>query len=216
MDEKQLQEKIIQIGNDLIAQGLTEGTGGNISGRLPGMDWFYMSPSGIPYADIKPEDLVKINIKGEIIGGTRKPSIEHNLHLKVFQNREDVNAVVHTHSTFASAMATLRKDIPPILDSMVATFGGPLRVADYAIMGSMELAENVSKVLKTDNGALVANHGAIAIGETFDQAMGRCHLIEKISQIMLLANGAGTPVAISEENIEKALKFLKNNYGQKK
>lgn len=215
MNERQLQEKIIQIGNDLIAQGLTEGTGGNISGRLPGADWIYISPSGIPYAEIKPEDLVKIDLKGEIIGGTRKPSIEYNLHLKVFQNRPEVNGVIHTHSTYASAWATLHREIPPILDSMVASFGGPLRVAKYATMGSMELAENVNEILKMDNGALLANHGAIAVGTDLDQAMRRCHLIEKVSQIMLFASCAGTPVAISEENIKKALAFLRANYGQK-
>ena len=214
MNQEQLQREIIKIGNDLIKKGLTSGTGGNISGRLPGEDWFYISPSGIPYADIKAEDLVKISLNGEIIGGKRKPSIEYNMHLKIFQQRDDVYAVVHTHSFYAKAVAAVRRDIPPILDIIAIKFGGPIEVTEYARPGSLKLAENTSQKLQHKNGVLVANHGAIGVGQDFEQAMEYCDLIEESAKLVLFAKMLGNPVPLTREEIEDNLDFFCNNYGQ--
>lgn len=215
MNEKELKEMIIEIGNLLVEEELTSGTGGNISGRLPGADWFYITPSGIPYSEITNEDFVKINLQGKIIEGNRRPSIEHNMHLKIFQNRDDINAVVHTHSFYAKTVAVVRKDIPPIMDIIALMFGGPIEVTKYGRPGSIKLAENVSEKLRVKNGVIIANHGAIGIGKDFKQALKYCNIIEEASKVFLFANILGNPIPLTEEEIQEDLEFFKNHYGQK-
>lgn len=214
MNIEKLENKIIETGNILIEEGLTSGTGGNISGKLPDKDWFYISPSGIPYSKIKPKDLVKIKFNGEIIGDKR-PSIEHNLHKKIFEARNNVNAIVHTHSFYAKAVASLRKEIPPLTDSLAITFKGSIEVTEYARSGSIELANNVSKILANKNGVLVANHGAIGVGKNFDEALKHCNMIEEAAKLFIYASSVDDPIPLNEKEVNDVNNFIKKHYGQK-
>lgn len=216
MDELELKGQIIEVGLTLINTGLVEGTGGNISARLPGAQWFYITPSGMPYHEIEPDDLVKVDLQGKIIEGKRKPSIEKDLHLGIYQEREEINGVVHTHSLYSSAVAACRRNIPPFLDSIVAAFGGPIEVADYARPGSRELAENARSKLAVKNGVLLANHGAIGIGCTLAKALETAQLIEKAAKTFIFASVLGGPIPLSSAEIADELNFLAKNYGQKK
>lgn len=214
MKEKELREMIVKIGNQLIELGLTSGTSGNVSGRLEGRDWFLITPSGIPYPEIAPEDLVGIDLSGKQISGRYKPSIEKNMHLKVFQHRDDINVIIHTHSLYAQAAACTRKDIPPILDTVAIMFGGPIEVTEYARPGSAELADNVAVKLVKKNGCLIANHGAIAVGKDYDEAMEYCELIENSAQVLIFSQVIGVPVPLTTEEVEANLDFFRTQYGQ--
>ncbi|HHU82472.1 MAG TPA: class II aldolase/adducin family protein [Firmicutes bacterium] len=214
MKEKELREIIVEIGNQLLERRLTSGTGGNVSGRLEGQDWFLITPSGIPYPEITPEDLVRLDLNGKQVGGTYKPSIEKNMHLKIFQQRDDINIIIHTHSLYAQAVACTRKAIPPILDAVAIMFGGPIAVAEYARPGSPELAENVAAKLVKENGCLIANHGAIAAGKDYAEAMEYCELIESAAQVFLFSQIIGNPVALTPEEIKANLDFFNSQYGQ--
>ncbi len=129
MTKDQIKQEIIRYGNMLIEKGLCTGTGGNISVRLPENNGFMITPSGILYSEIVPDDIVTMDFEGNIIEGSRTPSIERNMHRAIFNARPDVNAIVHTHQNFASAIAATRQDFPPILDAFVAVFGGGLKCA---------------------------------------------------------------------------------------
>jgi len=214
MNEKKLKKMIINIGNKLIEMGFISGTEGNISGRLESQDWFFITPSGIAYSQTKPEDLLGIDLKGNKISGDKKASIEYNMHLKIFQKRKDVNVIIHTHSFYAKTVACVRKNIPPLLDNIAIMFGGPIEVAEYARPGSLKLAENVADKLTNKNATLIANHGAIAVGKDFEEAMEYCNLIEDAAKVMIFANIIGKPVPLTNKQIEEDLNFFNSQYGQ--
>jgi L-fuculose-phosphate aldolase len=113
--------------------------------------------------------------------------MEHPLHLAIYNARSDVQAVVHTHSTYASALAVLRLPIPQIIDELVFQLGGQVEVADYAFPGSRELADNVVEALGPRNAVLLANHGGLAVGSTLDRAYQNALLLERAAHIFLLA-----------------------------
>ncbi|QGG49096.1 class II aldolase/adducin family protein [Heliorestis convoluta] len=210
-----LGEKIIDYGKKLIAQGLVSGSGGNISHRLPEGKKMLITPSGMAYDKLQLEDLVIMDIEtGDVVEGHRKPSIEKGLHRAILQARPDVQAIVHCHSKHASAVAATRNDIPPVLDNMVAYFGGGVITAPHAPIGSLSLADNVVKALGERPVALMANHGAVAVGKDLSQAFLMAELLEECAQIYLLSFLAGGPVALTEKEVEEEIKWLQGKYGQ--
>ena len=215
MTKDQIKLEIIRYGNMLIEKGLCTGTGGNISVRLPENNGFMITPSGIPYPEITPEDIVTLDFEGNIIEGKRTPSIERNMHRAIFIARPDVNAIVHTHQNFASAIAATRQDFPPILDAFVAVFGGGIKCAEYGSIGTEELACNVVEGLGTRNGVLLANHGALCTGKTLDMAFGNCEFLEASAITYCFANIIGKPVVLDQSVVEKEAADLAKRYGQK-
>ncbi|MBC7323873.1 MAG: class II aldolase/adducin family protein, partial [Moorella sp. (in: Bacteria)] len=145
------------MGRRLVEERLVVGTWGNISIREDDGQLFVITPSGMPYECIKPEDTVIVNFAGEVVEGDRKPSTETPLHSAIYQARPDVGAVVHTHSTYAGACAVARVPLPPITEDLVQIAGGGVDVAEYALPGSTQLAENALRALGDKNAVLLAN-----------------------------------------------------------
>lgn len=212
---EQFKTEVIRYGNLLIARGLVIGTGGNISVRVPGEDAFLITPSGIPYPDIKAEDLVMLDFEGNKLSGTRNPSIERNLHRLIYVARHDVNAVIHTHAVYVSAIAATRQDFPPILDTFVAVFGGGLKTAKYAGIGTHELAKNAVEALGSRSGVLLANHGAICTGKNLAQAFDNSEFLEASAKTYILAHIVGKPVVLDQETVDTEARHLAEQYGQK-
>ena len=131
-----------------------------------------------------------IDLEGDVIEGDRNPSIEHPLHCAIYKARPDVNAIVHTHCIYASAVAVLRKPLPPIVDEFVIRLGGQVEVAEYGQPGSEELAKNVVEALGPRNAVLLANHGALCCGPTMEVALHNALLLERVAHIYLLASAA--------------------------
>jgi L-fuculose-phosphate aldolase len=215
MTKDQIKLKIVRCGNMLIERGLCTGTGGNISVRLPKNDGFLITPSGIPYPEITSDDIVAMDFEGNIIEGKRTPSIERSMHRAIFNARSDVNAIVHTHQNFASAIAATRQDFPPILDAFVAVFGGGLKCATYASIGTEDLACNVVEALGNRNGALLANHGVVCTGPDLKTAFGNCEFLEASAITYCFAKVIGRPVVLSQDVVEKEAADLAKRYGQK-
>ncbi|KAB2951875.1 class II aldolase/adducin family protein [Heliorestis acidaminivorans] len=202
-------------GKKLIAHGLVSGSGGNISHRLDNPNKMLITPSGMAYDKLQREDLVVMDIQtGEIESGHRKPSIERGLHRAIYQARQDVQAVVHTHSKHATAVAATRKNIPAMLDNMVAYFGGSVHTAPHAPIGSLSLADNAVKALAHRPVALLANHGAVAVGKDLAQAFLMAELLEECAQIYLLSFLAGGPISLTDAEVEEEIKWLQGKYGQ--
>lgn len=215
-DLLKLKQEIIEAGKRLIRTGLVTGTGGNISARLPGDDKFLITPSGMDYEVLQPEDIVLADLDAKVLEGSRKPSIETSLHAGIYRKRPDAGAIVHTHSLYASAVAAARISIPPILDSMVSSLGGGIDCAEYGIPGSPELAAATAAALGSKNGALMANHGAIGVGPDMAKAYARAELVERAALTFICACAIGQPAPLDMETMNREKTFLAANYGQKK
>lgn len=197
MDDSKLREEIIRAGRLMIEKGLVQGSGGNISARVPG--GLLITPSGMAYDKITPDDIVLLDMSGKTLCGAAKPSVEKELHRRLLAARPDINAVIHTHSVYATAIAATRRNLEPITDNQVIVFGGAVRVAEYAPIGSDALARNAEAALGKGCGALLANHGAVCVGDTIDEAMFRCEMLETFAKIYILARTAGGGIAVGKE-----------------
>lgn len=215
MNYKQL---IVESGKRMSGSGLTVETWGNISFRDKETGLVYLTPSAMLYDTIAEDDVVVCRLDGTIVEGERKPTIETELHLSVYRNREDVNAVIHTHPIYSMVYASQGKDIPLIIDEAAQILGDVCRCADYALPGSAELAENCVKALgERSNSCLIHSHGAVCVSGDMDGAFKTAKVLEVTAQIyyMIEATG-GKPAGISDENIKAMQDFVKNSYGQGK
>ena len=209
-------EQVVAYCKKLITQGLTKGTGGNISicNREKGL--FAISPSGIDYFETEPEDVVVMDLQGRVVDGKRKPSSEHELHRIFYENREDINAVVHTHSVYCTVLAVLREELPAS-SYLVAFAGGPnVRCGEYASFGTRELAEITFKAMEGRNAALMANHGLLAGAEDILNAFNIAEQIEGCAEVYVKARMIGKPVILDEEEMETMVDRFRHSYGQKK
>jgi L-fuculose-phosphate aldolase len=210
MKDQALREKVIQISRLMLSMGLTIGTSGNVSARCEDGQSFLITPSGMDYDAVTPDDIVMVNMATGERTGRRVPSIETGLHRGVYLARSDVAAVVHVHSPLAAGLAVARKPLPVIADMCALAFGGQVEVAEYATSGSPELAANVVKALGNRNAVLMANHGSLGVGKDLDQALLVCDLLEKMCLTYYCATLAGGAVPISSE----AISILKNGVGK--
>ena len=216
MDKTQeTRQAVVQAGLNMLTTHLTLGTWGNISARVPGENWLAITPTGMRYDTLEAEDIVVMDLAGEVIAGSRKPSIEVPMHLAIYRAREDINAVVHTHSPYATAMAAARREIPGAVEDLVQAVGGSVRVNEYALPGTQQLAYNAVKALEGRNAVLLANHGMLGAGKDLAEALKICQLVEKSAQVTLLAQMVGGVVELSREDIDGMRDFYLNAYGQK-
>lgn len=205
---------VVEYGKKLITAGLTRGTGGNISVLEPKSKLMAISPSGMDYFETKPEDVVIMDLNGKIVDGFRKPSSEWRMHLIFYQKREDVGAVVHTHSMFATTIATLHWEVPPA-SYLIAYAGKKVPCAPYATFGTQEIADAAYDTMGREyNAVLLANHGLIAVGPDMPSAFGTAEIIEMVCEIYYRAKCVGEPVILPDEEMELMLKKFKT-YGQK-
>ena len=166
---------------------LVIGSSGNASVRLASNGQIAITPSSVDYSCMNAADVMILNLDGDVIEGDRNPSIEYPLHIAIYKARPDVNAIVHTHCIYASALAVLRHPLPPIIDEFVIKLGGQVEVADYGLPGSTDLANNVVTALGPRNAVLLANHGGVTVGSTMDSALHNALLLERVAHIYLLA-----------------------------
>jgi L-fuculose-phosphate aldolase len=210
--EIELRRGIIQAARQMNAIGLNQGTSGNISARFE--DRMLITPSGVPYGVLEPEDIASLPIDGEYGAweGPLRPSTEWRFHLDITKARREVGAIVHAHSTFATTLACCRKEIPAV-HYMVAASGGPvIRCADYATYGTKELSIAALKALDGRTCCLLANHGMIATGPDLGKAMWLAIELETIAKQYYYALALGGPVLLPDEEIANVLERFKD-YG---
>lgn len=211
---KQVQAAVCAAAKKLASGNLTVGTWGNISARLD-EDHMVVTPSGMPYDILKPEDMVIVNMHDLTYEGKLKPSVETPMHARILLERPEVGGIVHTHSTYALVMAAAHKPIPPICDDQVQILGGEVRVARYTLPGTDDMAEAVTEALKGRMGALIANHGAVACGRTLDEALVAAAVLEKSAQVYIGTQAVGGGVELSPQDIAFMYDFFMNKYGQR-
>lgn len=203
-DTTELREAIIETCHKMVQTGLVVGTSGNVSVRVE--DGLLLTPSAEPYAHMTPERICKLSLT-EVPGkGTvPKPTTEWAFHQAVMRARPDVNAVVHAHPPYATAIATQRRKIEAV-HYMVAVFGGAdVPLVDYALFGSQKLASGVGEAVKDRHGCLMQNHGALAVGTSLDQAFWRMQELESLARVDLYSRIGGDPVLLSDAEIAEVL-----------
>ena len=188
---------LVAYGKKLLDKKLVAGTSGNLSLRGQADD-IYITPSGMNYLEITENDIVKINFKGKILEGDKKPSSEWMMHVEIYKNYPKYNAIVHTHSPIATAFAVSRKKIPLILIEMKPFLGGEIEVAPFKPSGSLELAKSLIPYLKKSNSCLLANHGVVSCGKDIESAFLSAEYVEDAAKIYYYSLNIGEPKIIEE------------------
>lgn len=201
MNENELRSELVRIANKLDAQGLNRGTSGNLSARFG--EGMLITPSGMGAEGLNEDDIVFVHMDGTA-RGRWQPSSEWLFHRDILAQRPEFGAVVHAHSIAATAVACLRKDIPPF-HYMIALIGGDnIRCAKYATFGTQELSDNALIALRDRKACLLSNHGMIAAGKDLDEAFKITVEVETLSEMYLRALQAGRPVLLSAQEFQDA------------
>ena len=202
MSELALREEVVAVAQAIDGAGFCPSKSGNVSARFG--DGFLITPSGLPYARTKPEDLIYLALDGVVLSGSRKPSSEWPFHVAIYKARPDAQAIVHTHSPRATALSCARRSIPAFHYMIALCGGADVRCADYATFGSPELAANAVRALEGRKAVLLANHGVIALGASLAGAHTIVAEVENLAgqYLDLLASGLD-PVVLDAAEMER-------------
>ena len=216
MKHQDLREEVARIARQMISSGLVTGTSGNVSARTPEGN-VLITPSGLDYGQLEPDDVVLVDLEKNVLEGALEPSSETPMHTGIYRARPQVDAVVHTHSRFATTLACLGLEIPPV-HYMLTTLSqdGRIPLAPYATYGTEELAGYASESLgESRNACLLQNHGTITVGESAEEAFSRTVVLEEMAEVYYRARLAGEPVFLSPEQVEEVATKI-TDYGQAK
>ena len=209
---KKLKSKIIKFAKKLNSTNLSALRSGNISikGVEKKIEGFYITPSGKKYSALKANDIIFVTLSGKYNTSKGKPSSEWRFHQDIYNNKKNAKAIVHAHSTCATAVSTHKKSIPAF-HYMVGVAGGhDIKCANYATFGTRKLSNNIIKALKNRSACLIGNHGQIAIGENVDKAFELAQEIENLSHQYINALRIGIPKILSKNEMKIVLGKMKN------
>ena len=208
-------EKIIKYCQKMVKDGLTKGTGGNISICDKNQKIMAITPSGIDYFEMEPKDIVIIDVEsGKIIEGDKVPSSELDMHRIFYKYRKGIKAVVHTHSKFATAVSCTSLKGLPAIDYLLAVAGVDVPCAEYATYGTVKFVKNAFNTMEDRKAVLLSNHGMIAVGENLEEAYNIAENVEFCSEIFCISKSIGTPKILSEKEMLHMIDRFKN-YGKR-
>ena len=207
-------EQVVEYGKKMSSEGLTSGTSGNISVYNAEKQLMAISPSGIGYFETEPEDVVIMNLNGEVVEGNRKPSSEWALHTAMYKIKPNCGAVVHTHSMYCTVFASLRQPLKAVHYVIGDAGVAEVPCAPYETFGTEELAESAAKTIGKSDAVLLANHGMLACGKDIKVAYGLAKGMEYCAELQYRCMAIGKPVVLDDEEMDRVMdKF--QNYGQK-
>lgn len=210
---QQQRQQLLEISRQLSSLGLNRGTSGNASIRVSnnGLAGFLITPSGMPVEQMTAEDMVWMDFSANWVGRCQ-PSSEWRFHLDILQQKAEVNAVIHTHSMFATTLSTFRRDVPPFHYMIALAGGDSIRCAPYALFGSQLLSDHALAALYDRKACLLANHGMIAIGENMEKALQIAIEVETLCEQYVHALQIGEPHLLTHEEMQEVQKTFKG-YG---
>jgi L-fuculose-phosphate aldolase len=214
-DERRLREDLVKFARRMLRAGLVTGTSGNLSAREPGAGRCLVTPSGVDYETMEPDDLVAVGLDGEPPGDGLRPSVDTPIHLAVYRARGDVAAFIHTHSPYAAAFSTVRRAIPPLVTESAGYLGGAVRVIEYVRPAMPDTGEQVAAGLSGDRAVLLPNHGVVAVGESLAKCYTAAVAVEESARIAFLAAQLGEPVEVPAEEVQRMHEFIHHRYGQR-
>lgn len=191
--------EVVRYAQEMERRGLTAGTSGNVSCRVE--EGALITPSSMPYPEIMPADVVLMDLDGQVLEGERIASVEHKVHLACYTLRPEVSGVIHAHPVVGAAFAAARTPLPAFLDEFGVYVGEEVRVAEYAMSGSEEIARNLAAALGEDsNAAFLASHGLVTVGRDLASAWRVALMVERAAITYLCARMLGGPADIPEES----------------
>ena len=213
MSDEDLARSVIETARAMNASGINQGKSGNVSARGSDAGIMLITPSGVGYDDLTPDDIVPVDIESGEARGRLLPSSEWRMHRDIYRARPEAGAIVHTHSTFCTALACRREGIPAF-HYMVAMAGGTdIRCAPYATFGTQALSDHMVAALENRNACLLANHGMICFDATADKALELAIEVETLARQYWHACQGGTPTILSEAQMAEVLEKFKT-YGK--
>ncbi|MEL0083230.1 MAG: class II aldolase/adducin family protein [Gammaproteobacteria bacterium] len=202
---------VIHTANEMNRLGINQGSSGNVSVRTD--RGFLITPTGLAYAELAITDLVELSSDGELLAGSRRPSSEWLFHRDIYADRPELGAIVHVHSTAATALACLREAIPPFHYMVAMAGGADIRCADYALFGTQALSVAVVEALQQRRACLLANHGLVACGENLQTALELAVEVETLAAQYLLARQSGGPILLNGDEMAAVIEKF-SRYGQ--
>jgi L-ribulose-5-phosphate 4-epimerase len=193
---------------------LVKWTGGNVSARDPETGYIVIKPSGVRYEELRPEDLVIVDLEGQRLEGELNASSDTASHLYIYRHRPDVNGVVHTHSPYATAFASLGQPIPVYLTAIADEFGGPVPCGGFAPIGGEEIGQVVVESIGDSPAVLLKNHGVFTVGATVQVAVKAAVMVEDVARTVWIALQMGQPDEIPFEEVAKLHHRYTHVYGQ--
>jgi len=212
---QQIREEVVKTGVRLLTSGLVTVTWGNVSARDPDTGYIAITPSGMDYDAIGPEDIVILDPSGNVIDGTRKPSSETPMHLYIYKHRPEAYAVVHTHSPYATAVGVVEGEIPLIIGELANAVGGSVKTAPFAPEGTEELGRAAVEGMEGRAAVLLRNHGVVTLGPTLRDAFFNAVVVEDAAKILYLSRTMGTPTVIPDDEAKRLHAEFLASYGQK-
>jgi L-ribulose-5-phosphate 4-epimerase len=214
----QLREEVCALHAELPRNNLVAWTSGNISARDPATGLVVIKPSGIKFGDLTPANMVVVDVDGQVVEASHKPSSDTASHCYIYRQRPEVNGIVHTHSRYATAFAALGSSIPCVLTAMADEFGGDIPCAGFALIGGEEIGREVVGALDQCPGPNVAvllqNHGVFALGPDAESAVKAAIMTEDNAAIVWTALQIGQPLPMAQQDIDKLHHRYTHVYGQ--
>jgi L-ribulose-5-phosphate 4-epimerase len=218
IDELQnVREVVCALHAELVRWGLVTWTSGNISARVPGEGVMVIKPSGIAYADLTPDAMVVTDLDGRPVGEGLAPSSDTFSHAYIYRQLPEVNGVVHTHSTYATAWAARGEAIPCVLTAMADEFGGEVPIAPFARIGDEQIGHAVVSTLRghRSRAVLLRNHGVFTIGASAMAAVKAAVMCEDVARTVHYARQLGAPIEIDPDDVDQLYQHYQSAYGQK-
>jgi L-fuculose-phosphate aldolase len=208
-----VKERVLATAKSLLQKGLVEGTSGNVSGRMED-GTICVTPSSIAYETMTLDDLVVLDLDGNVVEGERGPTSEKALHLACYRAFPEVGGVIHSHARFATMFALVREPVPAIIEEVVVHVGGDVPICDYRTTGTDELGDEVASRLGDRSAVLLANHGMVTIGATPEKALHAAGVVERTAEIVWGARALGRAHPLPDkvnEDFANVYTFMREN-----
>jgi L-ribulose-5-phosphate 4-epimerase len=212
-----LRREVCALHAELVRYGLVVWTAGNVSARVPGHDLLVIKPSGVPYDDLTPENMVVCDLEGRVVEGEHAPSSDTEAQAYVYREMPGVGGVVHTHSTYATAWAARGEAVPCVVTMCADEFGGDIPVGPFAVIGDESIGRGIVETLRGSRSAavLMRNHGVFTIGPTPRAAVKAAVMCEDVARTVHVTRQLGRPVPVEQEHIDSLYDRYQNVYGQR-
>ena len=209
---------VCRLHAELVRYGLVAWTSGNVSARVPGTELMVIKPSGVGYDELTPDNMVVLDLDGNLVDGDLSPSSDTDAHAYVYRQMPEVGGVVHTHSTYASAWAARDEAIPCVLTGMADEFGGEIPVGPFALIGGDDIGKGIVATLTghRSKAILMRNHGVFTIGKDARAAVKAAVLCEDVARTVHIARSLGPLVPIAQADIDSLYHRYQNVYGQRR
>ncbi len=211
-----LRQEVLDTALALKTYGLVWMAGGTVCARDPETGYIIVTPSGLDYDRLGPADMIVTDIEMNVVDGSYRPSVALNLWTEILRARPEMHAVVHTHSTHATAFSVTGHELPMVTETMADWFGGSVPVAPYLHVEDPNFATDPVAVLGGGFGVLLGRHGPITIGRTLHEALERAVTLEEGAKIYFVAKVIGEPKVFSEEEARSSYEYYSQRYGQPK